>query len=162
MPRAKKSWREKLADDNDLPKFFDSESNSMTAKWGSGRVVIPRPRDVDALMEKVPKGKLTTINELRAGLAEQHDAEFTCQITAGIFAWIAANAANEAQAEGRKRVTPFWRTLKKGGEVNPKYPGGLEAQRQLLEAEGHEVYQKGKRLLVRDYEKKLCRPSAEI
>lgn len=162
MARAKKSWREKLADDKELPKFFDAESHPMTAKWGSGRVVVPRPRDVDALMKKVPKGKLTTINELRAGLAEQHGSQFTCQITAGIFAWIAAHAANEALEDGKKRVTPFWRTLKKGGEVNPKYPGGLDEQRQLLEAEGHELYQKGKRLLVRDYEKKLCRPSAEV
>lgn len=158
MPKKKKSWREKLADDKDLPKIFDSESHKMTAKWGKGKVVVGRPRDIDALMKKTPKGKLTTINELRAGLAKQHGAQFACQITTGIFAWIAANAAVEAQEEGKTRVTPYWRTLKAGAEVNPKYPGGVEAQRQLLEAEGHTVIQKGKRFFVEDFEKKLVSP----
>ena len=158
MASKKKSWSEKVEEDKDLPKYFDAESHPMTAKWGKGKVVIGRPRDVDALMKKTPKGKLTTINELRAGLAEQHGAQFACQITTGIFAWIAANAAAEAQEAGKKRVTPYWRTLKVGGEVNPKYPGGVEAQRQLLEAEGHTVVEKGKRMLVENYEKKLVRP----
>ena len=120
--------------------------------------MIPRPRDVDALMKKVPKGKLTTINELRVAVARQYNADMGCPITTGIFAWIAAHAAAEAQADGRKRVTPYWRTLKKGGEVNPKYPGGVAAQRILLETEGHKVVKKGKRFLVVDFEKRVVTP----
>ena len=74
-------------------------------------------------MRKVPKGKLTTINEIRSALARKHRVDVGCPITTGIFAWIAANAAEEAAADGAKRVTPYWRTLKTGGELNPKYPG---------------------------------------
>ncbi len=109
-------------------------------------------------MQKVPKGKLTTINELRAALARQHKANFSCPITTGIFAWIAAHAAEEASAEGRKRITPYWRTLKTGGELNPKYPGGIPALKKRLVAEGHKVVQKGKRFLVADFEKALFQP----
>ena len=75
-----------------------------------------------------------------------------CPITTGIFAWIAANAAAEAAAGGAKRITPYWRTLKNGGELNPKYPGGVEALRAKLRAEGHQVVKKGKRYFVSDFD----------
>lgn len=54
-------------------------------------------------------------------------------------------------------MTPYWRTLKANGELNPRYPGGIEALMGRLEAEGHVVVQKGKRFLVEDYEKKLVK-----
>ena len=73
----------------------------------------------------------------------------------GIFAWIAAHAAEEAATEGKTRITPYWRTLKAGGELNGKYPGGVEQLKLQLEAEGHRVVAKGKRLFVADYEKRL-------
>ena len=158
MAYVRKSAREKLLDDKDLPKVFDTRNEKVSKRWGEGLCVIPRPRDVDALMKQVPKGKLTTINELRVAVARQHNADMGCPITTGIFAWIAAHAAAEAQADGRKRVTPYWRTLKKGGEVNPKYPGGVAAQRILLETEGHKMAKKGKRFLVVDFEKRVVTP----
>lgn len=49
-------------------------------------------------------------------------------MTTGIFAWISAHAAEEAAAEGVQDVTPYWRTLKSDGELNEKYPGGVEQQ----------------------------------
>lgn len=150
----KKSWREKLADDKGLPKVCPV-TGRMSTRWGTGRMVIPAPREVDALMKQVPKGKLVTINELRAALAQQHQADFACPITTGIFSWIAAHAAAEAAAEGAKRITPYWRTLKTGGVVNPKYPGGAAAVARRLRAEGHRLVAKGKRLIVADYEQKL-------
>lgn len=152
--KPRKSWREKLADDKGLPKVAPVCGN-MTKRWGTGLMVIPAPREVNALMQKVPRGQLTTINELRAALARKHKADFGCPITTGIFAWIAAHAAEEAAAEGRKRITPYWRTLKTGGELNAKYPGGIPKLKKLLQAEGHIVTQKGKRYLVRDVEKSL-------
>jgi hypothetical protein len=152
--KRKRSWREKLADSKGLPKV-ETITGKMTKRWGTGTVVIPAPSEVDALMRKVPKGKLTTINELRELLARQHKASIACPITTGIFAWIAANAAAEDEAEGKKRITPYWRTLKSGGELNPKYPGGIEEQRVRLEAEGHRVVVKGKRSFVADFQKRV-------
>jgi hypothetical protein len=152
--KTKKSWREKLADDKGLPKV-GTVSGKMTRRWGTGRFVIPAPIEVDALMKQVPKGRVVTINELRAVLAARHCANFACPITTGIFSWIAAHAAAEAEAEGKKRVTPYWRTLKTGGEINPKYPGGVEEIARRLRAEGHAVIQKGKHFLVPDYQRAL-------
>jgi hypothetical protein len=150
--KAKKSWREKLADSKGLPKTGKIEGK-MSTRWGAGTMVIPAPVEVDEIMRKVPKGKLTTINEIRGALARKHRVDVGCPITTGIFAWIAANAAHEAAEEGAKRITPYWRTLKTGGELNPKYPGGVPGITKLLAAEGHRVIQKGKRFFVVDYEK---------
>jgi len=132
-------------------------TGKMSRRWGTGTVVIPAPREVDEMMRKVRKGRLTTINHIRQALARTHGATIGCPITTGIFAWVAAHAAAEDEAEGRKRVTPHWRTLKSDGELNPKYPGGLEAHTARLRAEGHKVMAKGKRLVVRDYDRFLAK-----
>lgn len=153
--KARKSWREKLADAKGLPKVVEI-TGKMSKRWGAGTLAIPAPAEVDAIMAKVPKGKLITINEIRAEVAKRHGATIGCPITCGIFAWIAAHAAEESRAAGAKRITPYWRTLKAGGEVNPKYPGGVEAQKRLLEAEGHTVVQRGRKCFVLNYEKCLA------
>jgi hypothetical protein len=150
----KKSWREKLADSKDLPKKGKIEGK-MTTRWGTGTMVIPAPIEVDEIMRQVPKGKLTTINEVRAALARKHKVDVGCPITTGIFAWIAAHAAEEAAAEGVKRITPYWRTLKSGGELNPKYPGGVPGLKKLLAAEGHKVVQRRKRFFVENFEERV-------
>jgi hypothetical protein len=152
--KTKKSWRQKLADNKGLPKV-GKVTGKMSKRWGAGKMVIPAPSEVDALMKRVPKGRVITVNDLRAALASKHKADFACPMTTGIFAWIAAHAAAEAETEGAKRVTPYWRTLKNGGELNAKYPGGIEGAAKRLRAEGHKVIQKGKRVVVTDYEKAL-------
>ena len=156
MLKTKKSWREKLVDSKGLPKVVKI-TGKMSKRWGTGTVVIPAPIEIDEIMKKVPRGRLITINEIRAIVAKKHGATIGCPITCGIFAWIAAHAAEEEAAEGKKHITPYWRTLKKGGVVNEKYPGGVEEQKKLLEKEGHEVEQKGKKFVVIDFEKYLIK-----
>ena len=129
----------------------------MSKRWGTGTVVIPAPLEVDELMKQVPEGKLVTINEIRSALARRHGATIGCPLTTGIFAWVAANAAEEEQREGIADITPYWRTLKNEGVINDKYPGGLKTQKRLLKQEGHKIIRKGKRYVVADYEKHLMR-----
>jgi alkylated DNA nucleotide flippase Atl1 len=155
MPK-RKSWSEKLKDNKGLPKV-EKITDKMSKRWGLGTVVIPAPMEVDEIMRKVPEGKLTTLNEIRAALAKRHGATIGCPITTGIFAWVAANAAEEQRQKGEKSITPYWRTLKVGGVINEKYPGGAEAQKKLLEKEGHKVVQKGKNYVVVNYEKSLVK-----
>jgi len=153
MVKLKKSWREKLADDKGNPKVVEIKGK-MSTRWGTGTVVIPAPREVDEIMRSVPRGKLTTINQIRAKLAKKHGASIGCPITTGIFAWVAAHAAEEDAAEGKKDITPYWRTVKVGGVLSDKFPGGVEAQAAKLKAEGHtiEMDKKGKPKRVKDYE----------
>lgn len=158
MSKTKKSWRQKLADDKGLPKVGRIEGK-MTKRWGTGTMVIPAPLEVDAAMKKVPRGKLTTIDQLRAALAAKHNVNVACPMTTGIFAWIAAHAADEAEQDGRRRITPYWRTLKAGGQLNPKYPGGIENLKARLQAEGHRVVKKGGKYLVKDFDQRLVTPT---
>lgn len=138
MSTKRKSWREKLADDKGLPKVIKI-TGRLSKRWGTGTCAIPAPRDVDALIRKIRKGRTATINDLRAAVAKQHGATIGCPITTGIFTWIAAHAAAEDEAAGKKRITPWWRVLKAGGKLNPKFPGGVAEQARRLRAEGHRL-----------------------
>ena len=133
-----KSWKQKLADNKDLPKI-EKIPLRMQKNFGKGTMIIPSPKEVDAIMKKIPAGKVITINRIREKLAKKYKTDIACPMTTGIFSWIAANAADEDIKEGIRNFTPFWRTLKEGGVINEKYPGGIERQALLLEAEGHHV-----------------------
>lgn len=156
----KKSWREKLADSKDLPKTANIDCTKSTC-WGEGTFVIPAPLEVDAVMKTVRRGKLTTIDAIRRALATKHGTTIACPMTTGIFAWIAAYAADEAESAGGSRITPYWRTLKAGGELNPKYPGGIKNLRARLAAEGHRIVKKGNRYFVADHERVFVEPKAK-
>jgi hypothetical protein len=154
MSHKRKSWQEKLADNKDFPKVRKIDSTK-SKRWGSGAFVIPAPSEVNELMSLVPEGKLTTIDELRKILARRHGATIACPMTTGIFAWISAHAAAEAETSGQKNSNPYWRTLKSKGELNPKYPGGIAALKRKLSSEGHRVVQKGKRFFVKEFQDRL-------
>ena len=133
----------------DLPKIVDISDQPCSEKFGN-KMLVAEPMAYNGVMVIIPKGKLTTTEDIRAFLAKEAGVDVTCWMTAGIFTNIVANAAVE-----RDDNLPWWRTLKKGGELNEKYPGGIEAQKQLLESEGHKVIQKGKRYFVENYSEKL-------
>ncbi len=156
-PKSRRSWREKLLDHRDLPKVVPVPPY-MIGKWGlkeGDTMVIPAPIEVDEMMKKVPPGKVVTLNEIRKALAEKHGATTCCPMTTGIFVLFAARAASESAREGETNITPYWRTLKPGGLINERYPGGVELQKRLLEGEGHKVVKKGYKFIVVDLEESL-------
>lgn len=148
--KTKRSWNDKLHDCKDLPKVKPI-TGKQEERWGKGTIAIPSPLEVNSIMSAVPKGRIITINGIRKRIAKEHHATIGCPITTGIFSWIAANAAEEDLKAGKK-ATPYWRTLKEGGIINEKYPGGAEKQALLLEEEGHHVIKKGTKWVVADWE----------
>lgn len=159
-PRSRRSWREKLLDERDLPKVVPIPPY-MVGKGGLSEgdmMVIPSPIEVDEMMRKVPPGKLVTLNEIRKALAGKHGAAVCCPFTTGMFVLFAARAASEAARDGETDITPYWRTLKPGGVINERYPGGVELQKRLLEGEGHKVVRKGYKYIVVDLEESLIEP----
>lgn len=152
----KKDFNAMLHDSKDMPKMQIITDKASIEKYGGERMYFAPPIDYDAIMRRVPFGGLTTVGDIRAYFARQNDADFTEPITAGIFVSIAAWASFQRESD----ETPYWRTLKSGGELNPKYPGGIEAQRAKLEAEGHTIIEKGRkniRYFVKDYEQSLIK-----
>jgi len=147
-----KNPNQKLHDSKDMPKVEILTDPGAITRYGGARMLIAPPIEYDTLMKSIPYGKLITTDRLRDHLAKKHDADFTCPLTAGIFVNVAAHASIE---RGGTDETPWWRTLKKDGELNEKYPGGIDGQKLRLEMEGHTVIQKGKRYFVEKYEEKL-------
>src|SRR5215472_3767637 len=130
-------WRQKLERQQE-PKIVDIPAR-MQARFGKGRMVIPKPLDVDALIRRVPKGKLVTVFQLREELARRSKVDVACPLCTGMFVRIAAEAAEEKRRAGKKTVTPYWRVLSSEGRLNPKFPGGVNSQRRVLSGEGHKV-----------------------
>lgn len=150
----KKDFNAMLNDSKDMPKFQIITDEKSIEKYGGNRMYFAPPIDYDRVMRQVPYGKVITVGTIREHFAKMSGADFTEPITAGIFVSIAAWASHQRS----KDETPYWRTLKANGELNPKYPGGMEAQKEMLEAEGHVIIQKGRtniKYFVKDYEKVL-------
>jgi len=123
------SWRAKL-------------ERAQEPKWEEtpkGRMYIPTPLEVNALMRRVGDGELTTVAHIRQHLAVSRGADYACPLCTGIFVRIAAEAAEEDVREGRGPITPYWRTLATGGYLNGKYPGGVDVQAERLRCEGHAI-----------------------
>ena len=151
---AKKNFNAMLQNSKDMPKIQIITDKKSIEKYGGNRMFFAPPLDYDRVMRRIPYGKLITVGDIRAHFARENQADFTDPITAGIFVSICAWASFQRTID----ETPYWRTLKANGELNPKYPGGAEAQKAKLEAEGHTIIQKGRtniRYFVKDYEKAL-------
>src|SRR5690349_10181227 len=147
-------WREKLEKEQEAKVVKIPPKMS---RFGKGTMLIPTPKLVDDLLRKVRKGKLVTGSELRRRLAADFAADVTCPLTTGIFLRIAAEAAEEDRANGRKRITPYWRVVKDDGSLNPKLPGGVTQQTRTLRAEGFEVSTSGKSPRLRNFEDRLIK-----
>lgn len=162
MGRGKKSWQEKLEDKKGFPKTLRLQRNfpcyNALHRMGvdaGDRIVLVNPSEVVAEMRNVPKEKLVTIKEICRGIARKHRVKGCCSLTTGIFIMIAANAVEEAKRDGMNLDIPYWRTLKSNGFLNEKYPGGVEAHKELLEREGFNITHRGKKYAVEDFEKYL-------
>ena len=149
-----KNFNAMLHDSKDMPKIQIITDRKSIEKYGGNKMYFAPPLDYDRVMKRVPYGRVTTVGEIREYFAKQSGADFTEPITAGIFVSIAAWASHQRSGD----ETPYWRTLKANGELNEKYPGGIEAQKKKLEAEGHTIIAKGRkniRYYVKDYAKVL-------
>lgn len=157
MAAKRKTWTQKWSEAKakpDLPKVFDCDKTHM--RW-----VVPGPAEIEAIVNDIPEGAVLPLNEIATKLKARHKTDVCCPMTTGIFTWILAYASCEAQGldvekdfgEGidpsaAHKGVPWWRVVKTGGELNPKFPGGGALQKALLESEGRTVVAKGKKLLV--------------
>jgi hypothetical protein len=157
MPKTHKTWRQKLEEEHpEYGKVVDIPPK-MQNKFGIGKMLIPKPLDIDALINKIPKEKLATVTQIRERLAKVAHAHCACPMTTGIFLRIVAEAAEDDLSSGKREVTPYWRVIKADGSLNEKFPGGAQAQAARLKEEGHIIEpNRGKKPpRVKNFEKSL-------
>ncbi len=139
MPKKRKTWRQKLEELHPEHGKIVDVPPKMQNKFLVGKMLIPRPLDIDALIHKIPSGKVATVIQIRDKLALDANANCCCPLTTGIFLRIVAEVAEEDLRSGKKDVTPYWRVLRADGSLNKRFPGGVQAQTARLEKEGHKV-----------------------
>ena len=156
-----KDFNAMLRDSKDMPKIQIITDRKSIEKYGGNKMYFAPPLAYDRVMKRVPYGRVTTVGEIREYFAKQSGADFTEPITAGIFVSIAAWASHQRSGD----ETPYWSTLQANGELNEKYSGGIESQKETLEAEGHTIISKGRkniRYYVKDYEMALYDLEREV
>ena len=123
-----------------------------------GAMVVSSPKEVDDYVRKIAPGEVATLEDLRRALARAHQVATACPVSTAIFANLSARAAEEARALGAdpETLTPWWRLVKKGGFLNPKLPGGVDRQAELLRTEGVRVSPLRGQLAVFDHAERLA------
>jgi hypothetical protein len=133
--QTKKSWLDKLNENKESKiKRIDIDF----ADIPSGSIMfIATPKIIDKYIKGIGVGKLIDIKTLRKDLAIEHNADYTCPVTTGIFLRIVAEANYEMlQQEKRlEEITPFWRVIEPNSTLAKKLTFGQEFLQQQVEKE---------------------------
>lgn len=124
MAYKRKTWQEKLH--NNHPEKVEIIDKAFAGIPAGASMYIATPQIVDDYIRNIPAGTHTSLQQMRKDLAADHNAEYTCPITAGIFLRIVAEAAYEEVMTGKpvKKITPFWRMIDSKAPVAKKLTFG--------------------------------------
>lgn len=82
---ANKDFNAMLREARDMPRIQIVTDEKTIAKYGGNRMFFAPPAQYDAIMKRVPFGKLLTVAQIRDYLARRNGADFTEPLTAGIL-----------------------------------------------------------------------------
>ena len=116
---------------------------------GAGKMLLPGPATVAALIKTVPEHKLITTRLLCQELTDQFKVKGTCPVTT-------QKAVQTIAYDSTKKV-PYWRVIQANGGLMSRFPGGVEGQATLLKNEGFALDRKAKAAKVRNFRENLVR-----
>lgn len=131
---ARKTWTEKFHTQHE-PEIKKSPRKFADIPEGAS-MLIATPAIVETYLNQIPKGKETTLQQMRKDLAAEYHAEYTCPVTSGIFLRIVAEKAYEEYTQGKKRIAPFWRMISAQSPAAKKLTFGTEFLKQKRQEEG--------------------------
>jgi hypothetical protein len=116
----KKSWLDKL-NENKEPKIKRIDIDFADIPSGSN-MLIATPKIIDKYIQEIGVGKRIDTKTLRKDLAIEHNADYTCPVTTGIFLRIVAEANYEKLQQGKhlEEITPFWRVIESNSTLAKK------------------------------------------
>jgi hypothetical protein len=131
----KKSWLDKL-NENIEPKIKRIEIDFADIPAGS-TMFIATPKLIDEYIKEIGVGKRINTKTLRKDLALEHNADYTCPVTTGIFLRIVAEANYEKLQQGKslEEITPFWRAIEPNSTLAKKLTFGQEFLLQQVDKE---------------------------
>jgi hypothetical protein len=116
---------------------------------GAGKMLLPSPATVAALIEKVTEHNLVTTRLLCQELTDQFKVKGTCPVT--------TQKAVQAIAHDSTKKVPYWRVIQANGGLMSRFPGGVDGQTTLLRKEGFTVDRKGNLAKVKNFKESLVR-----
>lgn len=114
---------------------------------GAGKMLLPGPATVAALIEKVPAHKLITTHLICQKLTQQFNVRGTCPAT--------TQKALQALAHNPSNEVAYWRVIKASGGLITRFPAGAEGQAGRLRKEGFTLGRKGKVTKVKNFRESL-------
>jgi hypothetical protein len=114
---------------------------------GTGKMLLPGPATVAALIKTIPERKLITTSLLCKELADQFKVRGTCPVT--------TQKALQAIAHGSSESIAYWRVINSNGGLIARFPGGAAGQAALLVEEGFTIETKGKAPKVKNFRESL-------
>ena len=129
--------------------IVDIPENRLRYFGGPGKMLLPCPATVEALIKKIPEHQIITTKLIEQVLTEQFNVQGTCPVT--------TKKALRAVANDSSRNVAYWRVVRKNGELMAQFPGGVEAQAALLREEGFTIDTTGKVPRVDNFKERLIR-----
>jgi len=131
----KKSWLDKL-NENKEPKIKRIDIDFADIPAGSN-MFIATPKLIDQYINELGVGKRIDLKTLRKDLAIEHNADYTCPVTTGIFLRIVAEANYEKLQQGKhlEEITPFWRVIEHNSALAKKLTFGQDFLLEQIEKE---------------------------
>ena len=118
----------------------------------TGKMLQPSPDTVASVIKKIPKGRVATLDTVCKRLAKNFKTEVACPATTEKSLCIAAT-----ESVKKNKHLPYWRVLKKSGELIRKFPNGIEGHAESLVKEGHKIVSTSKSKSVEGFESVLHR-----
>jgi hypothetical protein len=103
--------------------IVDISPNRTKFFGGTGKMLLPGPATVAALIKKIPKRKLITTNLLCQALTDQFKVRGTCPVT--------TQKALQAIVHGSSEKIAYWRVINTNGGLIARFPGGAAGQAAL-------------------------------
>ena len=110
MPRAKKTWGEKM---NAKPPHHVILEKDFAGIPKGSKLHISCPMEVAQELKNIPTGTTMSIQAFRRRLAEKNDCDAACPVSTSLFLRIVAEHAWEeySLSGSTKDIAPFWRTV---------------------------------------------------
>ena len=133
MPRAKKTWAEKM---NAKPPHHVVLEKDFAGIPKGAKLHISSPVEIAAELKTIPPGSFMSIQAFRRRLAEKNKCDATCPVSTSIFLRIVAEHTWEEfnSSSSKQDLAPFWRVVESSSPMAKKLnfdSAWIDLQREL-------------------------------